>query len=48
MIETLQKEIWRYAKRQMTWFKKDPSIHWVSSAKKAGSLTREFLISDNS
>ena len=48
IIETLQKEIWRYAKRQMTWFKKDPSIHWVSSAKKAGSLTREFLISDNS
>ena len=48
IIETLQKEIWRYAKRQMTWFKKDPSIHWVSSNKEAGSLTREFLISDNS
>ncbi|MBI5079630.1 tRNA (adenosine(37)-N6)-dimethylallyltransferase MiaA [Candidatus Wolfebacteria bacterium] len=47
MIESLKREIWRYAKRQMTWFKKDPSIHWVSSDKKVYNLTRRFLISGN-
>ncbi len=28
MIEKLSTEIWRYAKRQMTWFKKDHRIKW--------------------
>ena len=28
MIEKLKIEIWRYAKRQMTWFKKDEEIPW--------------------
>lgn len=30
MIDRLQKEIWYYAKRQMTYFKKDTSIAWLS------------------
>ncbi len=30
MIEQLNKEIWHYAKRQMTWFKRDKNIHWIS------------------
>ena len=29
MIDRLQKEIWHYAKRQMTYFKKDKSIIWL-------------------
>ena len=29
MVERLQKEIWHYAKRQMTWFKKDKNIIWL-------------------
>ena len=30
MIEQMQKETWAYAKRQMTWFKKDKNIIWLS------------------
>jgi len=29
MIERMQKETWQYAKRQMTWFKKDKNIVWL-------------------
>ncbi len=29
MIDNLKKEIWHYAKRQMTWFKKNKQIIWV-------------------
>jgi tRNA dimethylallyltransferase len=43
MAETLEKEIWHYAKRQMTWFKRDPAIHWVKSKKEALTLARAFL-----
>jgi tRNA dimethylallyltransferase len=28
MTEKLETEIWRYAKRQLTWFKRDPRIEW--------------------
>ncbi len=31
MIEKLNLEIWHYAKRQMTWFKKDTRIKWFST-----------------
>jgi len=31
MIERIQKESEHYAKRQMTWFKRDPRIHWIST-----------------
>jgi len=30
MLEKLEREIWRYAKRQMRWFKRDASIIWLS------------------
>jgi len=30
MIESLEKEIWHYAKRQMTWFKRDKKIKWLT------------------
>jgi tRNA dimethylallyltransferase len=39
----LQKEIIRYAKRQMTWFKKDSAIHWVTNKKTAAELVKSFL-----
>ena len=29
-VQKLQTEIWRYAKRQMTWFKRDKRIKWFS------------------
>jgi len=31
-IELIQQHTRQYAKRQMTWFKKDSSIHWVNAA----------------
>jgi len=53
MIENLEKEIYRYAKRQITWFsarggsasggKKDEEIHWIDNYDEALKLTREFL-----
>ncbi len=30
MIEKLETEIWHYAQRQMTWFKKDKRIRWMA------------------
>jgi len=41
MIEKLKKEIWRYAKRQMTWFKHDKEIHWVSNQRQAEKLVNK-------
>lgn len=29
MFRQLEIQIWRYAKRQLTWFKKDKRIHWI-------------------
>ena len=41
--DKLQKEIEHFAKRQMTWFKKDQRIRWVKSYKEAEKLVKEFL-----
>ena len=43
LSERLFCAIWHYAKRQMTWFKKNKEIRWVESKKKAYFLTKEFL-----
>ena len=42
MAEQMKKEIYRYAKRQMTWFRKDKSIRWITKQNKAYSLIKEF------
>jgi tRNA dimethylallyltransferase len=44
-IRDLTKEIWHYAKRQRTWFKKDKSILWYkpSDSRKIENTVREFL-----
>jgi len=33
----------QYAKRQMTWFKRDKEIHWISGANQAEKLVKKFL-----
>ncbi len=33
MIEKIQTESWHYAKRQKTWFKRDPNIIWIDQTK---------------
>jgi len=43
MIEKLQKDIEHYAKRQMTWFKKEKRIHWIKNQKEAKELVKNFL-----
>jgi len=43
MVSLLQKEIEHYAKRQMTWFKKDKRIKWIKSYKEAEKEINKFL-----
>ncbi len=43
MTERLQKDIEHFAKRQMTWFKKDQQIQWVKNYKEAEKLVEKFL-----
>ena len=43
MIEKLQKDIEDFAKRQMTWFKRDKRICWIQNYKEAEKLVRKFL-----
>lgn len=38
MIEELNTAIWHYAKRQKTWFKRDPNIIWIDPRKKSSEL----------
>lgn len=41
--ERLKQEIHHFAKRQMTWFKRNPDIIWVKSAKEAEKQAKLFL-----
>ena len=43
MVQFLQKDIEYYAKRQMTWFKRNKNINWVENYKQAEKLTNNFL-----
>lgn len=43
LLTSLIKLHTQYAKRQMTWFKKDPKIHWIKNYSQAEKLTRKFL-----
>ena len=42
-IEEIKKDTRHYAKRQMTWFKRDERIQWVADAKAATELVKTFL-----
>ncbi len=43
MKEKIQKESEHFAKRQMTWFKRDKRIHWIKSHKETEKLVKDFL-----
>lgn len=43
MINNIQIESGHYAKRQMTWFKRDKRTHWVKDYKEANKLVKNFL-----
>jgi len=43
MIEKLKSDIHHFAKRQLTWFKRDKSIKWVEGIGEADKLIKTFL-----
>lgn len=43
MIGSINKESWQYAKRQMTWFKRDTNIHWMKDSRKTITLAKNFV-----
>lgn len=43
MTERLNREIAKYAKRQMTWFKRDKEIKWVTGRTSALRFAKKFL-----
>jgi tRNA dimethylallyltransferase len=43
MIKKLGVEINKYAKRQMTYFKRNKEIHWIKNSKKIEVLVKKFL-----
>lgn len=43
MTERLQKEIEHYAKRQMTWFKRNQRIKWIKKYSQAERFVKSFL-----
>ena len=47
MLDGLSKAIKKFAKRQMTWFRRDTEIHWLDMTndpdKEAGELIEAFL-----
>ncbi len=49
MIQTLEKEILKYAKRQMTWFKRDARIKWfaLDEKSKITKSSQKFLLPKN-
>jgi len=42
-LELNKRDNRRYAKRQMTWFKRDKRIHWIKTSKQAQNLVAKFL-----
>ncbi len=43
MVEKTEKESEHFAKRQMTWFKRDKRIKWIKNYQEANKLAKEFL-----
>ncbi len=42
MVLKLQSSIWRYSRRQMTWFRRNRKIHWISNQKESENYLRSF------
>lgn len=42
-ISLIRKNTRNYAKRQMTWFRKEKRIHWIKTEKEAEKLVKDFL-----
>lgn len=44
MLQKMLTENWQYAKRQMTWFKRDKKIKWIGNQKEVGKVLKKFLV----
>lgn len=42
-VENLKRDTRRYAKRQMTWYRREPAVLWVTTPAKAIALASKFL-----
>lgn len=42
-IKKMENNTWHYAKRQMTWFKRDKKIQWIKNYKEAERLVKKIL-----
>ena len=42
-FEKMNRNTWHYARRQMTWFKKNKEINWIKDQSSALKLVRKFL-----
>lgn len=47
MLENLQKDIFNFAKEQISWFKKDKKIHWIKNYSEAKNKIYNFLKSSS-
>jgi tRNA dimethylallyltransferase len=43
VINSIQKESEHFAKRQMTWFKRDKRIHWIKNRRQTEAIIKKFL-----
>jgi tRNA dimethylallyltransferase len=43
IIERIKINTRKFAKRQMTWFKRDKTIHWTSSYVEAKKIVNQFI-----
>lgn len=43
MVETIKKEDWQYAKRQVMWFKRDSRIRWIKTPPQALNLAKKYI-----
>lgn len=43
-VQRIKSRTWQYARRQMTWFRRDPRIQWVAKAEEAERLVKKWLI----
>jgi len=42
-IAAMKMNTWHYAKRQITWFKKTPGVHWIKTPDEAMQLAHAFI-----
>jgi tRNA dimethylallyltransferase len=42
-MDIIKHNTWHYAKRQMTWFKKDKNIRWITKPEEAEKMVTDFL-----